>query len=75
MNQSYHITLKLENQQTMVVGQSSYCYQYKILKFMNFSKFSIKVENALDKLHFISWTHIQKLLFLWLEVTSSVLIK
>jgi len=27
---------------------------------MNFPKFSIEVETTLDKLHFISWTQIQK---------------
>lgn len=39
MNQSYYATLKLENQQTMVLIQSSYCY--KILTFIDILKFQI----------------------------------
>ncbi len=34
---------------------------------MNFSKFTIGVETELDNLHFISWTQIQKISFLWLN--------
>jgi len=39
---------------------------------MNFPKFPIGVESLLDKLHSISWTQIQKTLFLWLKFTSRV---
>jgi len=37
---------------------------------MNVLRFLIKVEIALNKLHSISWTQIQKIPFLWLKFTS-----
>jgi len=37
---------------------------------MNFSKFPIGVEIALDKLYFIEWIQIQKISFLWLKFMS-----
>jgi len=40
------------------------------MKFMNFSKFPIGVETALDNLYFISWTQIQKTSFLGLKFTA-----
>jgi len=46
----------------VIVGQSSYCHE--ILKFKNFSKNLVGIENAFDKLHFISWAQIQKISFL-----------
>jgi len=60
--QSYYVILKLENQQTMVIGPKSIdCF--KMLKFTKFTKFTIGVETTLNKIHFISWTQIQKIAF------------
>jgi len=42
------------------------------LKFQIFSKFPIGVGSAIDKLHFNSWTQIQKISLLWLKFIERV---
>jgi len=42
------------------------------IKICEFSKFSIRLETKLDKLHLISRTQIKKHNFLWLKFTSRV---
>jgi len=68
---SCHSKIKKINQPLLEI-QSSYqlLICYKILKFIIFSKFPIRVETTLDELHFISRTQIQKSPFLWLKFTS-----